>query len=368
MNENPIAAAVRAALKSVEVPSGGTLADYKGLSEIIVTPSAVAFAIALEDGMQGAFGPVQAAATEAAGAVCEGRKVLVSLTADRAPGSGGGGAGAPRQQGSPVNPQPVTGIAHIIAVASGKGGVGKSTCAVNLALALKAQGLKVGILDADLYGPSIPKLLGIEGKPAFRNEKMFAPFEAFGLKAMSIGLMVEADQAVVWRGPLASSALRQLLRETAWGELDVLIIDLPPGTGDIQISLCQQVKLSGAIIVSTPQDLSLIDAKRALNMFQRMKIPILGLIENMSYFVAPDTGARYDIFGHGGARTAAEKMQVSFLGEVPLHMSIRQQSDAGKPVVHSDPDGQEAEAFKKVAANLAAQVPAMNAGKDAASK
>jgi len=360
MSENPIAIAVRAAFKNVEVPGGGTLADYKGLSDIIVTKSAVALAIAVETGMEGAFGPVQGAATKAAEAVCQGRKVLVSLTADRAPNGAGGGP--PQGQGraqSPVNPQPVKGIKHIIAVASGKGGVGKSTCAVNLALALGAQGLRVGILDADLYGPSIPKMLGIEGKPAFRNENMFAPFEAFDLKAMSIGPMVEADQAVVWRGPIASSALRQLLRETDWGELDILIIDLPPGTGDIQISLCQQVEFSGAVIVSTPQDMSLIDAKRALNMFQRMQIPILGVVENMSYFVAPDTGARYDIFGHGGARAAAEKMNVPFLGEVPLHMSIREKSDAGEPVLHSDPNGQEAAAFKNVAASLVAHMPSL---------
>ncbi len=358
MSENPIAIAVRAAFKNVEVPGGGSLADYKGLSDIIVTPSAVALAIAVEAGMEGAFGPVQGAATKAAEAVCDGRKVLVSLTADRAPKGAGGGA--PQQRGqSPLNPQPVKGIKHIIAVASGKGGVGKSTCAVNIALALGAQGLRVGILDADLYGPSIPKMLGIEGKPAFRNENMFAPFEVFDLKAMSIGPMVEADQAVVWRGPIATSALRQLLRETDWGELDILVIDLPPGTGDIQISLCQQVKLSGAIIVSTPQDMSLIDAKRALNMFQRMQIPILGVVENMSYFVAPDTGARYDIFGHGGARSTAAKMNLPFLGEVPLHMSIREKSDAGEPVLSSDPNGQEAAAFKSVAASLVANMPGL---------
>ncbi len=354
MSENPIAVAVRAALENVEVPGGGTLAGYKGLSDIIVTPSAVALAIAVEAGMEGAFGPVRAAASEAATAVSEGRKVLVSLTADRAPGASGAPPGAPQNQGqAQVSPQPVAGIKHIIAVASGKGGVGKSTCAVNMALALQVSGMRVGILDADLYGPSVPKLLGIEGKPAFRNETMFAPFDAFSLKAMSIGPMVEADQAVVWRGPMASSALRQLLRETDWGQLDVLIIDLPPGTGDIQISLCQQVELSGAIIVSTPQDLALIDATRALNMFKRMQVPILGLIENMSYFVAPDTGNRYDIFGHGGARAAAKKMQVAFLGEVPLHMSIREQSDAGIPVLSCDPDGPEALAFKNIASNLA---------------
>ncbi len=356
MSDNPIAATAREALKSVNVPGGGNLADYPGLSDIIVTPSALALAISVEAGMEGAFGPVRAAATEAVEKVAEGRKVLVSLTADSAP-AGAGQPGAAPQQPAPNTPQPVKGIRHIIAVASGKGGVGKSTCSVNLALALKNKGLKVGILDADLYGPSIPKLLGIEGKPAFRDEKLFLPFEAFGLKAMSIGPMVEADQAVVWRGPMASSALRQLLRETEWGELDVLIIDLPPGTGDIQISLGQSVAATGAVIVSTPQDLALIDARRAVNMFKRMKVPVLGLIENMSYFVAPDTGERYDIFGHGGAQDEAGKQDIPFLGEVPLHMAIREQSDRGKPVTQADPEGAEAQAFAKVASALIEAVP-----------
>ncbi len=351
MSDDSIAAAVRQALKNVPVPDGGTLADYAGLSDIIVTPSALAFAIAVEPGMEGAFGPVQAAATKATESCAQGRKVLVSLTGDKGPGSApaGGPAGAGGAQRSAVQPMPVKGIRHIIAVASGKGGVGKSTCSVNIALALQAQGLKVGILDADLYGPSVPHLLGIDGKPAFRDEKMFIPFEAHGLKAMSIGPMLEADQAVVWRGPMASSALRQLLRETDWGELDVLIIDLPPGTGDIQISLCQQVKLAGTIIISTPQDLALIDAKKAMDMFLRLKIPVFGIVENMSCFIAPDTGKRYDIFGHGGARETAERMGLPFLGEIPLHMSIRSQSDAGVPVRVSDPEGAEAAAFDHVA-------------------
>lgn len=361
MADNPIAVAIRNALKSVEIPGGNNLADYPGLSEIIVTPSAVALAISVEPGMEGAFGPVRAAATEAAEAVSEGRKVMVSLTADRAPSGAGQGGAAPKQR--PAGPQktPVKGIRNIIAVASGKGGVGKSTCAVNMALALKAKGLKVGILDADLYGPSLPKLLGLEGKPAIRDEEIFEAHEAFGIKAISIGSMLEENQAVVWRGPMASSALRQLLRETHWGELDVLIIDLPPGTGDIQISLCQQVELAGAIIVSTPQDLALIDAKKAMDMFRRLEIPLLGLVENMSYFVTPDTGARYDIFGHGGAKNAAMELGVPFLGEIPLHMSIREKSDAGTPVVVSDPDGEEAQTFKSIADALIVQTPGLNA-------
>ncbi len=364
MPDNPIAAAVLAALDEVQVPGGGTLADYPGLSEIIVTPSALAFAIAVEPGMEGAFGPVRARASEVAQKHAGGRKVLVSVTAEHPPSGGRAGQGAPAGAQGGQKPaaqaSPVQGIGQIIAVASGKGGVGKSTCSVNLALALKEHGLKVGVLDADLYGPSIPKLLGTEGEPAFRDDKLFIPFEAHGLKFMSIGPMLEKDQAVVWRGPMASSALRQLLRETAWGELDVLVIDLPPGTGDIQISLCQQVKMDGVVIVSTPQDLALIDAKKAMDMFRRLDIPILGLVENMSYFIAPDTGKRYDIFGHGGARAAAEQMDLPFLGEVPLHMAIRENSDAGTPVVASDPDGAEASAFGAIAGRIASRLKDMS--------
>ncbi len=351
MSDSEKVAAVRAALKNVSVPGGGNLADYPGLSDIIITPSALAFAISVEPGMEGAFGPVQAAATEVARQCEPDKKILISITSGRDPSKSG--PAGPSQQQSAIQTSPVRGIDKIIAVASGKGGVGKSTCSVNLGLALKSLGLEVGILDADLYGPSVPRLLGIDGKPAFRDEKMFMPFEAHGLKAMSIGPMLEPDQAVVWRGPMASSALRQLLRETDWGQLDVLIIDLPPGTGDIQISLCQQVELAGAVIVSTPQDLALIDARKAMDMFIRMKIPMLGLIENMSYFVAPDTGKRYDIFGHGGARSTAKTLKIPFLGEVPLHMKIRELSDEGTPVATIDPGGIEAAAFTDIASKVA---------------
>ncbi|RYE82230.1 MAG: ATP-binding protein, partial [Hyphomicrobiales bacterium] len=257
----------------------------------------------------------------------------------------------------PSGREAVTGIRHVIAVGSGKGGVGKSTVAVNLALSFAAEGLRTGLLDADLYGPSIPKLLGLEGQPAVREDGIFAPHEAYGLKAMSIGSMLTADQAVVWRGPMATSALRQLLRESDWGELDVLVVDLPPGTGDIQISLVQQVPLTGAVIVSTPQDMALIDAKKAIDMLRRTNVPLLGLVENMSYFVAPDTGKRYDIFGHGGAKAAAARLGLPFLGEVPLHMAIRETSDAGRPVVATDPHGAEAQAFSAIATRLLAAHP-----------
>ena len=352
MADTNIAEAVKAALAGVEIPGGGDLAGYGGLSEIIVTPSAVAFAISVAPGMEAAFGPTRAAAQQAAQAAADGRKVMVSLTSDKATAA----QAQPRQPGPPPK-QAVPGVRHIVAVGSGKGGVGKSTVAVNLALAFAAQGLRTGILDADLYGPSIPRLLGLEGKTAVRNDGIFQPHEAFGLKVMSIGPMLTPNQAVVWRGPMATSALRQLLRESDWGELDVLVVDLPPGTGDIQISLVQQVPLAGAVIVSTPQDLALIDAKKAIDMLARTGVPILGLVENMSYFVAPDTGARYDIFGHGGAQAAAGELGFPFLGEVPLVMAIRETSDTGTPVVASDPDGPEARAFHAIAAKLLADTP-----------
>ena len=217
--------------------------------------------------------------------------------------------------------------------------------------------MRIGILDADLYGPSIPKLLGIEGQPAVRDDGIFSPHEAFGLKVMSIGSMLTKDQAVVWRGPMATSALRQLLRETDWGGLDVLVIDLPPGTGDIHISLFQQAEVDGVVVVSTPQDLALIDAKKAIDMLPRFGVPILGLVENMSYFIAPDTGTRYDIFGTGGAERAASELGMPFLGAIPLVMSIREGSDAGHPPVAAAPDGPEAGAFRAIARRILESAP-----------
>jgi len=356
MADTDLAAAIKSALVAVEIPGGGDLATYAGLSDIIVTPSAVAFAIAVAPGMEAAFGPAREAAQQAAQAVAGTRKIMVSLTGGKPPAK----AGPTFSHGKPVPPgkTAVPGIRRIIAVGSGKGGVGKSTTAVSLALALQAEGLSVGILDADLYGPSIPKLLGLEGQPAIRDDGIFSPHEAFGLKAMSIGSMLVKDQAVVWRGPMATSALRQLLRETDWGKLDVLVIDLPPGTGDIQISLFQQAVVDGVVIVSTPQDLALIDAKKAIDMIRRFDVPLLGLVENMSYFIAPDTGNRYDIFGSGGAERAAVDLGLPFLGAVPLVMSIREGSDAGIPPVVSAPDGPEAAAYRSIARHILAQLAA----------
>ncbi len=355
MADAKTAAAVKAALANVEIPGGGDLAGYAGLSDIIVTTGAIALAITVAPGMEPAFAPVRTAALEAVGRVAEGRKVLVSLTSEKS----AAGHAAPVRKPGPPPKEAVAGIRHVVAVGSGKGGVGKSTVAVNLALSFAAAGLRTGILDADLYGPSMPRLLGLDGKTAIREDGIFVPHQAFGLRAMSIGAMLHPGQAVVWRGPMATSALRQLLRETDWGGLDVLVVDLPPGTGDIQISLVQQVPLTGAVIVSTPQDLSLIDATKAIDMFRRTDVPVLGLVENMSYFVAPDTGRRYDIFGHGGAKKAAESMGIPFLGEVPLVMSIRETSDAGTPVVATAPNGPEAKAFQALAQTILSQNPAL---------
>jgi len=247
----------------------------------------------------------------------------------------------------------------IVAVASGKGGVGKSTTAINLALGLAALGKKPGILDADIYGPSLPRLLGINQRPETKDRKLI-PIDAWGLKAMSIGFLVEEDSPTIWRGPMVMSALQQMLTDVAWGELDILVIDMPPGTGDAQLTLSQRASLAGAVIVSTPQDLALIDARKGLNMFRRVDVPVLGIIENMSYFLCPDCGGRADIFGTGGAEAEAARMGVPFLGHVPLEMEIRKTSDAGTPVVASAPDGPHALIYKQIAASVASQLDAQS--------
>jgi ATP-binding protein involved in chromosome partitioning len=282
-------------------------------------------------------------------------RALVSLTADRPSGV------APKlavptkavANAAPGFPN-LSKIKHIIAVASGKGGVGKSTTACNLALTLRAQGLKVGILDADIYGPSMPKLLNLKGRPNIVSGRTLSPLEAYGCKVMSIGFVVDVDKALVWRGPMVASAITQMLRDIAWGQLDVLIVDMPPGTGDAQLTLAQAVPLAGAVIVSTPQDLALIDARRGVEMFQTVGVPILGLIENMSYFLCDQCGKRHEIFSHGGARAEAAKLGVPFLGEIPLDLAIRQRADSGLPIVVTEPDGPQAEVYRGIATAMMA--------------
>ncbi len=261
--------------------------------------------------------------------------------------------GAPHQQSTGV-----PGVKHLVAVASGKGGVGKSTTTVNLALAFQANGLKVGILDADIYGPSQPRLLGLSGRPQVGAGNKLKPMQAYGIKAMSMGFMVDEGTPIIWRGPMVVGALNQMLREVEWGDLDVIVIDMPPGTGDVQLTIAQQVPLSGAIIVSTPQDLALIDARKGLAMFQKVDVPVLGIIENMSLFICPKCGERSDIFGHGGAHDEAVKLGVPFLGAVPLHMDIRAKSDSGQPVVATVPDGPHAQVYREIATLAWAEIEA----------
>jgi ATP-binding protein involved in chromosome partitioning len=264
------------------------------------------------------------------------------------------------QPASGPRPMPeVKGVKSLIAVASGKGGVGKSTVAVNLALGLQAAGKKVGILDADIYGPSQPRLLGLKGQPQVVSGKTLRPMEAHGLKAMSMGFLVDEETPVIWRGPMVVGALNQMLRDVAWGQdgdLDVLIIDMPPGTGDVQLTMAQQVPLAGAVIVSTPQDLALIDARKGLSMFRKVGVPVLGIVENMSTFICPKCGERSDIFGHGGAEAEAQRLGVPFLGAVPLDMDVRLRSDAGEPITATAPESQHAQIFRDIATRTLAEL------------
>ncbi len=265
---------------------------------------------------------------------------------------------APAAGGHQVAKTDIPGIRSILAVASGKGGVGKSTTAVNLALGLAAEGWQVGLLDADVYGPSIPRMLGLEGQRADAEERTLLPKEVFGLRAMSMGFLVPPDTAMVWRGPMVTSALQQMLRTVRWGTLDVLVIDFPPGTGDAHLTLAQTVPITGAVIVSTPQDIALIDARRGVQMFNKVSIPVLGIIENMSYFLCPHCSERSEIFGHGGARAEAERTGAPFLGEVPLDVRIRETSDAGTPIVHAEPNGPQAQVYRELARKVAAGLEA----------
>jgi len=268
----------------------------------------------------------------------------------------------PTRAASPRQPAPspagVPGVAAVIAVASGKGGVGKSTVAANLALALAKLGLKTGLLDADIYGPSVPRLFDIREKPQSRDGKALEPIEKFGIKLMSIGFLVGEEEPMIWRGPMVTSALSQLLGDVAWAPLDVLVVDMPPGTGDAQLTMAQRVPLKGAVIVSTPQDLALVDARKGLAMFRKTQVPILGIVENMSVFVCPKCGHESHIFAHGGARRVAETLDVPFLGEIPLVPAIRETSDAGTPIVIEAPHSGEAVAFLAIAERVAAALSA----------
>jgi ATP-binding protein involved in chromosome partitioning len=355
---------VLAGLSRVASPDGSALAQSGRLSEIVASDGKVFFSISVEADAVPRWEQVRKAAEAAVRALPGVSSVMVALTAERSGGSGAPPATARRPaHGAPPRAQPtqprsagVPGVGAIIAVASGKGGVGKSTTAVNLALGLRDLGLKVGLLDADIYGPSIPKLLAVREKPETIGGTRLKPITSYGLTVMSIGFLIEEETPMIWRGPMVMSALTQMLREVEWGTQDIMVVDMPPGTGDAQLTIAQQVPLAGAVIVSTPQDLALIDARRGIAMFKRVDVPVLGVVENMSYFLCPHCGTRSDIFGHGGARHEAERLGVPFLGEVPLDLAIRETSDAGRPVVATDPEGAHAARYREIAAKVWAQV------------
>ena len=341
-------ATILAALGKVEA-GGRPLPTSGRLSAVAVDADGrVSFAIAIQPAEAAAYEPVRLAAEAAVRAVPGVSAVFASLTAEKPSGA----PAEPRLRGPAGSPKPQTipGVRHVVAVASGKGGVGKSTLSCNLALALRAKGLKVGLLDADIYGPSVPKLFGLGGeKPRVISGRILEPLDGYGVRVMSIGFLVEEEAAMIWRGPMVMSAINQMLREVAWGELDILLVDMPPGTGDAQLTMAQNCPLAGAVIVSTPEDLALIDARRGVAMFRKVEVPILGLVENMASFACPRCGEVSHIFGHGGARREAERQGVPFLGEVPLDMAIRETSDSGRPVVATAPDGPHARAFAAVA-------------------
>jgi ATP-binding protein involved in chromosome partitioning len=364
---------VQDALAKVASPRGVALTNANVLSAIAVTDGKVFFSINVDAAEARAWESVRAQAEAAVRAIPGVTVAMIALTAERKAGAAAPPPPQPHRHAhgvqpvashkppqSPTSPMSkqseIPGVAAVIAVASGKGGVGKSTTALNLALGLRDLGLRVGLLDADIYGPSVPRLTGIREKPQLNDDRKMIPIVRFGLAIMSIGFLVEEDTAMIWRGPMVMSAITQMLRDVAWGTLDVLVVDMPPGTGDAQLTLAQNVPLKGAVIVSTPQDLSLIDARRGLAMFRKVNVPVLGIVENMSYFQCPECGTRSDIFGHGGARHEAERLGVPFLGEIPLHMSIRATSDSGNPVVASEPDGPHAAIYRAIGTKVRDQL------------
>ncbi|UXN05477.1 Mrp/NBP35 family ATP-binding protein [Bartonella sp. HY761] len=341
------------------------------VSEIFIADKKVFFSINVPANRAEELEPLRLAAEKTVLAIDGVKSAIVTLTAEKRAGDHSGEVKRPTkpivQKSTPASSHPhkssdipprtpIPGVKHVIAVASGKGGVGKSTTAINLALALMEQGLNVGIMDGDIYGPSLPRLTAIYDKPEAVEGKKLLPLEKYNLKLMSMGFLVSEDTPMVWRGPMVMSAITQMLRDVLWAPLDVLVVDMPPGTGDAQLTLAQQVQLSGAVIVSTPQDLALIDARKGIEMFSKVGIPILGVIENMSYFIAPDTGKRYDIFGHGGARQEAEKRKLTFLGEIPLDPDIRVSGDDGKPIILASPNGAHAAAYRNIAETISAKL------------
>ncbi len=347
-----LAEAVTAALRAVKDPATGQDLVSAGMVQgLAAREGLVQFSLQVPRERAAQFEPVRLAAQRAAAAVPGVLNVTAVLTAHREaapqPATPRQAARAPSGQGPMLLPE----VGAIVAVASGKGGVGKSTTAVNLAVALAAQGLRVGLLDADIYGPSLPQMLGTREKPRATGQRI-TPLSRWGLKAMSIGFLVDEETPMIWRGPMVMGALEQMMGQVDWGPLDIMVVDMPPGTGDAQLTMSQRVPLAGAVIVSTPQDVALLDARRGVRMFEKVNVPVLGLIENMSYFCCPNCNHRTDLFGHGGAQREAGRLGVEFLGELPLKLAIRELSDAGTPIVTAQPDSEEAATYRRIAARV----------------
>jgi len=358
------------ALKAIQDPDTGQDVVSAGMvSGLVIKDGNVAFALEVDPQRGPKLEPLRKAAEKTVHAMDGILSVSVVLTAEsrtqqtpQPQQMQGGHPGGPAGHGGGHDAIPgIPGIKHIIAVASGKGGVGKSTVSVNLALALALDGHKVGMMDADIYGPSQPRMMGLSGQPNSKDGKILEPMENYGVKCMSMGFLVPDDTPMIWRGPMVMSAIQQLLREVNWGELDVLVVDMPPGTGDAQLTMAQQVPLAGAVIVSTPQDIALLDARKGLNMFRKVEVPVLGIIENMSYFACPSCGHRSEIFSHGGAHKEAERLGVDFLGEIPLDIEIRETSDGGRPVVVSTPDSENAKIFRQIGQRVWAKLDSTGA-------
>ena len=363
-------ATVLDALRSVKDPAKNKdIVSLAMISGLVIKDGNVGFAIEVDPRRGAAMEPLRKAAEQAVYGLEGVTSVTAVLTAERGASQGGASAPAPahnRNQGQQAAGGPgggmIPGIRSIVAVASGKGGVGKSTVTTNLALGLAQLGLKVGVLDADIYGPSQPRMLGISGRPTSPDGKILDPMQNYGIKCMSMGFLVAEDTPMIWRGPMVQSALQQMLRDVDWGELDVLVVDMPPGTGDAQLTMAQQVPLTGAVIVSTPQDIALLDARKGLNMFRKVDVPVLGIIENMSVFVCPNCGHESHIFSHGGARREADKLGMEFLGEIPLDIEIRETSDGGRPITVSKPETPNAKAFLAIARRVWEKVAAQTGG------
>ncbi|WP_339630501.1 Mrp/NBP35 family ATP-binding protein [uncultured Sneathiella sp.] len=335
--------------KIIDQKTGKSVVALGLIAGLVVKDGNVGFALEIDPKDANEMEPLRKKCEEAVFSLPGVKSVSAVLTAEQSaePQPQAPSRAQPQQQ-QPAQKPEVPGVAAIVAVASGKGGVGKSTCAVNIALGLAALGLKVGMLDADVYGPSLPRMLGLKGKPQSKDGKKLIPMEKWGLKVMSMGFLVEEDTPMIWRGPMIMSALQQMVFDVDWGELDVLVVDMPPGTGDAQLTLAQKVPLTGAVIISTPQDIALIDARKGLNMFRKVDVPVFGIVENMSYFLCPSCGEKSDIFGHGGARETAAELGTDFLGEVPLHMDIRMTSDAGTPITATEPDSAHAKIYREI--------------------